>query len=199
MSIASRPCINMPHSDITDLLRDVGAGDEEALDLLAARLYPELKSLARRRSASHRGMGASTLVNEMFVRLLSNNQIASDSRQQFFGLASTIMRRVIVDEVRYLAAEKRLAQSDTLAESMISDPSSDNYVFLIDVDTSLNVLEHDEPRLVRVFECRYFAGLTTAETADCLGLSQRSVERDWARVRAELSRLLDQGDQTAQE
>ncbi|MEL6368375.1 MAG: ECF-type sigma factor, partial [Pseudomonadota bacterium] len=106
---------------------------------------------------------------------------------------------VIVDEVRYFAAEKRLVQSDTLAESMISDPSSDNYAFLIDVDTSLNVLQHDEPRLVRVFECRYFAGLTTAETAECLGLSERSVERDWARVRAKLSRLLDQGDQTAQE
>ncbi|MEM6817167.1 MAG: ECF-type sigma factor [Pseudomonadota bacterium] len=183
----------MDRSDITDLLVDASAGDKSALDLLAARLYPELKVLARRRAASHKGMGATTLVNEMFVRLLTSGQIASSTREQFFGLASTIMRRAIVDEVRYLSAEKRAGESETLVESMVGGHPEHSFTFLLDVDASLNTLEISEPRLVRVFECRYFLGFTTAETAHCLGLSERSVERDWTRARAELSRILDNG------
>ena len=167
-------------------------GDESALNELAALLYPELKSMARRRARGGAASGATTLVNETFLKLLSGGEIVTEDRKQFFALAATVMRRVIVDEIRYVAAGKRKGNEETLAETIVGDDAHENAEFLLQVDQMLGVLEQQDHRLARVFECRYFAGLTTAETAEALDVSERSVERLWSEARSRIAELIDE-------
>lgn len=180
--------------EVTVLLCAVRDGDASALDRLAEILYPELKQMARRRASKGPSMGATTLVSETFLQLLSGGRLASEDRGQFFGLAATIMRRIIVDEIRYVTAGKRAGQDVTLVETVIGDDAHEKSEFLLQVDEMLSIVESENPRLARVFECRYFAGLTTAETADCLGMSVRSVERAWSDARSRIANLIDDSE-----
>ena len=169
-------------------------GDDTALDQLATLLYPELKSMARRRAQGGAGSGATTIVNETFVKLLSGGAIEPADRQQFFALVATIMRQVIIDEIRYLTAHKRARDDVTLAETLIGDDGHEKAQFLLQVDEMLGIVEREDERLARVFECRYFAGLTTAETAEALALSERSVERFWSAARSRIAELIDESN-----
>ena len=178
-------------SDITTLLNEHREGNPEALDQLAAVLYPQLKSMAVRRSRSSAGMGATTLVHETFLKMLSGGELRPEDRKQFFGLAATSMRRIIVDEIRYVTAEKRAAQELTFAETVMGDDAHEKAEFLLQVDDMLGVLEGEDERLARVFECRYFAGLTTAETAEALDVSERSAERLWSSARSRIAELIE--------
>lgn len=181
-------------SEITLLLESHRAGDASALDRLAEVLYPELKAMARRRTRGSQGLGATTLVNETFLKLLSGGELKPEDRQQFFALAATIMRQVIVDEVRYATAAKRDGREVTFTEGLgqARDETEAKAEFLLQVDEMLGILEAEDKRLVRVFECRYFAGLTTAETADALGVSGRSVERLWSSARTRIAALMEE-------
>lgn len=178
--------------EVTLLLGAARDGDPDALDRLAEALYPELKAMARRRAIDGPGMGATTLVSETFLQMLSGGQLVPEDRRQFFGLAATIMRRIIVDEIRYATAGKRDGINVTLAETMIGDDANDKAEFLLQVDEMLSIVEAEDERLARVFECRYFAGLTTAETADALDMSVRSVERAWSASRSRIASLIDE-------
>ncbi len=177
--------------EVTQLLRDVESGDEGAMDRLTALLYPELKAMARRRSQNVDALGATTLVNETFLRLLSGGRVRSNDRRQFFALAGTVMRRVIVDEIRYASAEMRAGNEVTLIETIMGDDAQSDAEFLLEVDQLVSLVEQEDERSARVFECRFFAGLTTAETAECLGVSERSVERAWSSARQRIASLLD--------
>lgn len=179
-------------SEITILLAQHRGGDSGALDKLAAALYPELKAMARRRSRSGPGMGATTLVNETFLKMLSGGNLRPEDRKQFFGLAATIMRRIIVDEIRYVTAGKREGQELTLAETVMGDDSHSKAEFLLQVNEMVDVLEQEDQRQARVFECRYFAGLTTAEAAEALDTSERSVERLWSSARSRIAELIEE-------
>jgi RNA polymerase sigma factor (TIGR02999 family) len=179
-------------SDITSLLIAHRSGDRGALDQLATILYPQLKAMAFNRSRSSAGMGATTLVHETFLKLLSGGDLKPEDRKQFFGLAATIMRRIIVDEIRYVTAEKRAAQEVTLAETLIGDDAHEKAEFLLQVNEMLDVLESEDQRLARVVECRYFAGLTTAETAEAMDVSERSAERLWSTARSRIAELIEQ-------
>jgi len=177
--------------EVTLLLNAYRNGDGSALDKLADILYPELKAMARRRAAAGPGMGATTLVHETFAQMLSGGRLSPDDRKQFFGLAATIMRRIIVDEIRYATAAKRDGVDVTLAETMIGDDAHEQAEFLLQIDELLSMLESENEQHARVFECRYFAGLTTAETSDALDMSVRSVERAWSEARSRIASLMD--------
>jgi RNA polymerase sigma factor (TIGR02999 family) len=177
-------------SEITQLIGAHRDGDRGALGRLAELLYPELKAMARRRAQP--SMGATTLVNETFLKLLSGGELQPDDRQQFFALAATIMRQVIVDEIRYLTAGKREHVDVTLAETLVGDDGHEKAMFLLQVDEMLSIVEQEDERLARVFECRYFAGLTTAETAAALGTSERSAERLWSQARSRIAELIEE-------
>ena len=177
---------------VTLLLDAHRNGEADALDQLATLLYPELKAMAHRRARTGPGMGATTLVHETFLKMLSKGDLGAADRQQFFGLAATIMRRVIVDEIRYVTAGKRDAQEETLAETVLGDDAHEKAQFLLQVDEMLALLEKEDERLARVFECRYFAGLTTEETAEATGLSVRSVERFWSSSRKRIADLMEE-------
>lgn len=175
-------------TEVTLLLRAYRSGDNTALEKLAALVYPELKAMARRRTASG-GVGTTTLVNETFLKLLSGGDILPEDRGHFFALMATIMRRLIIDEVRYITADKRRGREVTLADGVAGVPG-DDAEFLVLVDQVLDALEREDPRLVSVFEARYFAGLTVDETAEALKISRRSVDRLWAAARERVAELI---------
>ena len=177
---------------VTVLLDAHRNGDASAMDRLAALLFPELKQVARRRAGSGRGSGATTLVQETFVKLLSGGSIKARDRQQFFALAATIMRQIIVDEIRYFTANKRAGNEVTLTQSVIGADSHEKALFLLQVNQMLEILEAEDSRLARVFECRYFAGLPAEETATALDTSTRSAERLWSEARARIAALIEQ-------
>lgn len=181
--------------EITQLLRSARDGDGSALDKLAELLYPELKRMARRRAAAGPGMGATTLVHETFAQMLSGGRLNSEDRTQFFGLAATIMRRIIVDEIRYVTAGKRAGKEVTLVETVVGSDAHEKAKFLLHVDEMLSILESENDQQARVFECRYFAGLTTAETAEALSMSERSVERAWAAARSRIASLIEESNE----
>jgi RNA polymerase sigma factor (TIGR02999 family) len=182
-------------SEITVLIDAYRAGDASALDRLASLLYPELKAMARRRSRSGPGMGATTLVSETFLKMLSGGDLTPDDRQQFFALAATIMRQIIVDEIRYVTASKRERQDVTFSPTLMGDDGHEKAEFLLQVDEMLGILEAEDERLARVFECRYFAGLTTSETAAALGTSERSAERLWSGARSRMAALIQENSE----
>lgn len=181
-------------SSVTILLEAHRNGDDSALNQLATVLYPELKAMARRRVQGGAGSSATTLVNETFVKLLSGGDLKTEDRRQFFALAATIMRQIIVDEIRYITANKRAREDVTLVDAIIGDDGHEKAEFLLQVDEMLKIVEQKDDRLARVFECRYFAGLTTAETAEALDISPRSVERLWASARSRIATLIDESN-----
>ncbi len=180
-------------ASVTMLLRAHRDGDAMALNELATRLYPELKVLARRRSKNSAGMGATTLVHETFVKLLSGGDLRPEDRQQFFALTAAVMRQIIVDEIRYVTAGKRSRKDATFVDTVMGDDGNENIEFLLQVDEVLTIIAAEDERLARVFECRYFAGLTTSETAEAMDMSMRSVERLWSLARARVGELIDGG------
>ena len=182
-------------TSVTILLEAHRNGDGTAFDQLATMLYPELKSMARRRAQGGAGSGATTLVNETFVKLLSGGDIRTEDRRQFFALAATIMRQIIVDEIRYITANKRAREDVTLVETVMGDDGHEKAEFLLQVDEMLKIVEQEDDRFARVFECRYFAGLTTAETAEALDISRRSVERFWSSARSRIAELIDESNE----
>lgn len=177
-------------NDITLLLRRYQGGDEDALSTLTQQLYPMLKRMARIR-ASGSDMNASTLVQETYVRFLGSKATRPDDRKQFFGLAATIMRRVVVDETRRQATTKRRAIRVDADQQHLQDDSSIRAEFIAQVDAALTEVSKKDERLVRVFECRYFMGMSTAETADALEMSVRTVERLWSQARASIAEQVD--------
>lgn len=177
---------------VTELLEAYRAGDPQALDDLARLLYPELKRMAERRARSGAGTGATTLVHETFLRLLAGGMLRPKDRREFFSLTATIMRQVIVDEIRRATADKRSRKDVTLAETITGDDAHEKAEFLLHVDEMMSLLEQEDERLARVFECRYFAGLSTAETAEAIGVSVRTAERLWRASRSRMAELIEE-------
>ena len=175
--------------ELTTLLHRYQHGDQEALDALATAVYPELKAMARRRSSAS-PMNATTLVQEAFSRFMALKAVKAEDRRQFFALAATIMRRVIVDDVRSAMSLKRAASISEQEPDQIADQLEVDNTFLLAVDEALSALASRDSQLAAVFECRFFAGYTIAETAAVLKLSNRSAERLWQESRQRLAKLL---------
>lgn len=177
--------------DVTGRLRAAQEGDPAAQDALYARVYDELCRLARRVRAGRAGATLSTtaLVHEAYVKLRPARVGTWEGRAHFFGVAARAMRDVLVDAARRRAAEKRGggAVLVTLGDEAAAAVRPDE---LLALDEALVRLGGIDPRQLRVVEYRYFAGLTAAETADALGVSTSTVEREWRGARAWLAREL---------
>lgn len=172
---------------VTYLLKRYSDGDATALDHLVALLYPELKTMARRRVRQGQDIGATTLVQETFLKLLSSDGVQPEDRVQFFGLAATIMRRVMIDDARYASAQKRQGTEVEFIPQIGPDKQQVNAEFLLRVDNALHRLAERDLRLAKVFECRYFGGYSMSETAEILDVSVRSAERLWTSARKHLA------------
>jgi RNA polymerase sigma factor (TIGR02999 family) len=179
-------------TSVTELLQRWGRGDRAALDELVPLVSAELRELAgtflRRERANHT-LVATALVNEAFLRLV-DQRAGFQNRAQFVGVAAAMMRRVLVDHARARAAAKRPhhALQVTLEPSVA--PSPDNVLDVVALDEALRQLAELDERQAKIVELRYFGGLTNEEAAEVLGLSERTVKRDWTTAKAWLFRHL---------
>jgi RNA polymerase sigma factor (TIGR02999 family) len=180
--------------EITVLLNAWSAGDREALERLAPRLSDELRRIARHYMRNEREghtLQATALVNEVWLQLVDAAGIDWQNRGHFFAAAAQMMRRILVDSARARRSAKRggplpRVNLDDVAARVGSDQDRET----VALDDALNTLQKIDPRKVRMIELRYFGGLSVEETAAAMGLSPRSVKRDWTLAKAWLSREL---------
>lgn len=162
----------------------------EVLEIVYAELRKQAHSFLARERKGHT-LQTTALVNEAYIKLNNQKRIAWESREHFFSIAATIMRRILVDYARARRREKRggpLFDLPIEAASEIAAAGSD--VDLIDLDRALQRLAEKDERLARVVELRFFSGLDLAETAKVIRSSESTVKRDWRMARAWLHREL---------
>jgi RNA polymerase sigma factor (TIGR02999 family) len=165
---------------ITELLQRVHAGDREALNTVIPLVYDELKKLAAghlRREGRVRPLDTTALVHEAFLRLAHGQQPSYESRAHFYGIASRLMRQVLVDLARARSAEKRSAMQEVrLAE--VPDPGRRPDESVLVMDEALERLGRTDPLKVQLIEMRYFGGMTAEESAAVLSMSVHVVRRE---------------------
>lgn len=175
--------------EVDDLISRVNAGDVGARDALFATAYPALRELAhaRLRDGAGRADGLHTtqLVHESYLRLARSQRLRPENRRQFFEFAARLMREVIVDALRHPRAAEALTL-DTQVEAGLSGGADE----VLRVHEALAALQAAEPRLAQVVEMRYFGGYTEVEIGETLGLTERTVRRDWDKARLLLLALL---------
>jgi RNA polymerase sigma-70 factor, ECF subfamily len=171
--------------DITGWLHAWRAGDAEAMERLMPLVYDALHALAERHMRRERDghtLTPTALVHEAWLRLVDQRRADLRDRTHFLSLASRVMRRVLVDHARRAMAGKRSPVAPTL--DLATASPEEWSVTMMAIDDALVRLADVDPRLVRVLELRFFGGLTEEETAEVLGVSGRTVHRDWLRARA---------------
>lgn len=164
-----------------------------SLDELLPSVYEELRELAHRRLRDEQlghTLGTTALVHEAYLRMKPLDAGEWRDRAQFFALASKVMRHVLVDYARRRRAEKRGGSQSPITLDPGRHAIEPRLPEFLAVNDALDQLALLDPRLVQVVECRFFGGLSAAETADALDVSLRTVERDWTRARAYLVELL---------
>jgi RNA polymerase sigma factor (TIGR02999 family) len=173
--------------EITQWLVAARSGDPQALDLLFARLYPQLRQMAAarmRRTDERLLLDTTSLVHECYVRLCELRQLDLNDRQHFLAYAGKVMRSVVVDLARAQQAQRRGGDRDFITlDTHLSDTLPKGEDEVIHIHEALASLAEVDPRLVQVVELRYFVGLSHDEIAQTLGLSVRTIERDWERAR----------------
>jgi RNA polymerase sigma-70 factor (ECF subfamily) len=186
----------MGAGEITQLLGGWRAGDRSALDRLVPLVRAELTRLARHhlaREGRHDAMQPSSLVQEAFLRLLPGADVPWQSRAHFFAVASQVMWHVLVDHARERLRQKRGggAVHVPIDAAVVLSPQQIEHIVAIDL--ALQRLAATDERKSRVFEMRFFGGLTVDEVAEVLGVSPNTVIRDWTFARAWLRRELGGG------
>ena len=180
--------------DMTVLLARARGGDRPAFDALFERLYPELRRLAHARLARHKrgaGMETAVLLNECYLRFLDAGSLTPTDRAHFVAYAAHVMRSIVVDSVRAAQRERRGGGAEHVTlDTAIADSLAQPCDEVLDVDRALGELARLEPRLAQVVEMRYFAGMTEAEIALALGVTDRTVRRDWEKARLLLAHAL---------
>ena len=184
--------------DISRLLEAVRRGDRSALDELYSRVYGELRVLAHRQRRTWDASGTlntTALVHEAYLKLVKQRALHFETRAHFFALASTAIRHIVSNYARDRQAGKRgrgvraLSLSDMANSPAAELPVSDDHAdLLVSIDEALNRLERVSPRQRDVVECRFFGGMSIEETAAAMGVSPRTVKRDWMLAQAWLQR-----------
>jgi RNA polymerase sigma factor (TIGR02999 family) len=179
---------------VTQLLAQARAGDAAARDAAFELVYAELKRLAHRQLAAQRGATLCTtaLVHEAYVRL-SGSECTPQDRRHFIALGARAMRFVLVDHARHAAAQKRdgIMQTLSVTGGALADGGGESGAAdVLALDQALERLKALDARLAQVVEWRFFGGLSEPEIAEELGLTERTVQRDWRRARAFLHREL---------
>jgi RNA polymerase sigma factor (TIGR02999 family) len=188
---------------------DDGGRDPTAWQELVPLLYDELRAIARRQlrreRASHT-LSTTGLVHETFLRLVNQRGVRLQDRSQVFAIAARVMRRVLIDYARQHRAAKRGGTTQTITleraeDSVRSEPgvggsssdsaADDRAELLVALDEALSRLAVVDARLARVVECRFFGDLTEEETAAALGVTARTVRRDWVKAKDWLRRALE--------
>jgi RNA polymerase sigma factor (TIGR02999 family) len=181
-------------AQLTILLRRMKAGDRDAREALFEAAYPELRHLARSRlrtGGRNTVLDTTSLVHESFLRYVNAGELRAEDRRAFFSYASRVMRSVIVNAARDRLAEKRGRDRRplTLSTGLAADTPEGEEVIL-QVHEALEMLEQADERLAQVVQMRYFGGYSEREIADTLGITERTVQRDWDKARLILAAAL---------
>jgi RNA polymerase sigma factor (TIGR02999 family) len=179
--------------DITHLLQRHRAGDRSAFDVLVPLIYDRLRRMARwqlSRAWSLETLSPTSVVHEAYMQLSRETRVDWQSRSHFFGISARVMRRIVVDYARRRNALKRGAARPRVSVDAIDVPVENRLELVLGVDEVLDMLEGFNPRLARIVECRFFAGMTEEETAEALQIPLRTAQREWARARAWLLKEL---------
>lgn len=182
-----------PTINVTQLLLAWRQGDEAAMQELMSAVYHELKRLAahylRGEPAGHT-LQPTALVHEAWLKLIEIDRMEWQNRAHFFGIAATLMRRILVDRARAKRAAKRDSGGELLSLSAAEDFPAKPVLDVLALNEALSELERLDPRQGRVVELRFFAGLSVEETAEVLGVSPKTVKRDWSTAKLWLARAL---------
>ncbi len=184
----------MPETaNITAILQGITSGDGSGLERLLPAVYDELRMLAERQLRNERRnhtLQPTALANEAYLKLIRRDSIHWQDRIHFFGAAGQAIRRILVDYARGRKRHKRAGRRVHLAlENVAFHPDGDAQD-IIALDDALNKLFAQSPRKAQVVELRYFSGLTAEDSAAILGVTTRTIERDWRYARAWLFREL---------
>jgi RNA polymerase sigma factor (TIGR02999 family) len=171
----------------TDLLLDSTGGDRQAIDRLMPLVYDELRRIAHRelrRGRPDQTLRTTEVVHEAYLRLVDHTRVAAGERGRFLAVAAIAMRRIVIEYARRGRAQKRGGGQRPLVldEAAIGDEGRSE--MLVALDEALTRLAALNDRLAHVVECRYFGGLTEEEIAEALGVTVRTVQRDWAKAKA---------------
>jgi RNA polymerase sigma factor (TIGR02999 family) len=183
---ASEQAWDGPRQSITDLLLQVRQGSPDAMDRLFPLVYGELRRIAHRQLLGERPghtLGTTGLVHETYLKLVDQTRVQWRDRAHFFALASRAMRQILVDYARRYRAQRRGGAMKRVSLTEVAAVEEKQAELVLAVHEALERLSAMNERLSRVVECRYFAGLTEEETAEALGLSARTVERDWLKAK----------------
>lgn len=189
-------------SDTTALLRAARLGDREAYDRFFSRVYEELRRVASRQAArfgrhgQEATLATTALVHEAYLKLAGGAVVAGQDRVHFFALAARAMRQILIDHARERGRRKRGAgeprvELDALAFELEAPAGEAAAEDLLALDRALERLGAVDPELERMVEWRFFAGMTLPEIAELVGVSERTLKRDWSVARAFLVRELD--------
>ncbi len=183
--------------EITELLNGWSSGDKEALENLMRVVYSRLRRLAAsclQGERSDHTLQPTALVHEAFLRLSKQRISGWRNRSQFFALASSMMRRILVDYARSRSAAKRGGGCSFLnLDDELRHPQVEFSLQVLALDSALSKLAEEDPKAVKLVELLYFAGLNVREAAIALGTSERTVKRRWKAVKLWLYHRLKQG------
>jgi len=184
------PAEGVSASEVSELR----VGRFDTLDGLMPVVYEELKAIAHRQlSLREAGGTLSTtgLVHEAYIKLVDQSRVAWRDRGHFFALASVAMRHVLVDRAKARGAQKREGALERVPLDGEQIAAEDQAEALLLLNDAIDRLAAVEPRLARVVDCRFFGGMSDEETADALGVTTRTVQRDWGKARMLLRKVLE--------
>jgi RNA polymerase sigma-70 factor, ECF subfamily len=172
--------------EVTELLAAWREGDTNAIDRLLPVVYEELKRIARRQLRAEQvghTLNSTALVHEAYLKLVDQTRVEWVDRAHFYAVAAQAMRRILVDHARRHRAAKRGGREQRVPLDEADLPIEERAELLVALDGALDPLAALDRRLAQVVECRYFGGLTEEETAAALGVTARTVRRDWVKAR----------------
>jgi RNA polymerase sigma factor (TIGR02999 family) len=184
-------------TEFTQLLENWRGGDKAALDQMTPVVYDELRRLARFFLSSERPdhtLQPTALVHEAYLRLVDQRSVDWKNRAHFLGVASSMMRRILINHARDRRAAKREGLANTLSLEDALGVFANPQIDLLDLNQALQELTEMDPQQGKVVELRYFGGLTIEETAEVMGISPATVKREWGTARLWLLRQMEGPD-----
>jgi RNA polymerase sigma factor (TIGR02999 family) len=174
-------------SQFTQILGDVQAGKPQAAEQLLPLVYEQLRAIARRNMQQERSahtLQATALVHEAYLRLLGDQPLEWDSRGHFYVAAAEAMRRILIEHARSRGRAKRGGERKRVPLTVVDLAADDDAAQIMAVDEAFRRLEEQDPDAAKVVRLRFYAGLSVEDTAAALGMSPRSVAREWSYARA---------------
>lgn len=184
--------------DITQMLNAVSSGEQRSAETLVLLVYDELRAIAVRhlqRERQGHTLQATALVHETYVRLVDQQRVHWTGRAHFLAMAATMMRRILVNHAKARQADKRGGAAARTVLSVDSLELPEKSLDLLALDEAICRLARLDPQQCKIVELRYFGGLTVKEVSQVIGISQRTVHREWTFAKAWLRGEISKGDE----